>query len=702
MDRLLTNFLLRTGIGLLIALLTACNGSSSDSSATSSSNSNVAPPVYSGVTTTLGTRGTTSQSNPAVTSNADGAWKGYWRGEDYPNVKDLGLQFITLKSGQKLGVLVSVPADAQGDAVAGTFPAILTQTAYRADVGDLLGSILPFGATLVVGGADPVMIKRGYVSVTVDVLGSGVSDGEEELLGANEQAAYGEAIDWVVQQSWSNGKVGLAGTSYLSITALLAAEQRKSAVKAVFADAPLGDAWRGITGTGGMLNGLFFSVWLQLTQFTSVLNYPTMAKYPQFADQIAAAQQQHIAAIDDFFLPMINNTLAGNVGYGTDDGSFWSIRSPLEHAADINVPTFIIGGAADIFQRDEPLLFEQLKRNTTTKLLIMPGSHVGSILSAQLDLYLPPDYGAPSSVTLLLQWFDKYLKGIDTGAEKLPNVTQWVNGYGPNGLDRFASTTDWPHPQSAPQRFYLHGDMSLSLQPPAAGEATHTVAEPSTYDVSAGKSDNGMFLLFNVTAHDGSDCSISYVQWTLGFAGLLPQPCYGDDNTVEQTQQALKYETAPMTSDFYINGPIQADVWMSSTVSAAAVSVRVDDVYPDGTAVPLTNGLLSAAFRAVDESRSRFLKGQMIQPWHPFTAASMLPVTPGVVMKLPVEIFPAAALIRIGHKLRIAISASNQVQGAWSTPDVAKARGGVSRIYNDPDHPSSVVLPVVPASVLNL
>ncbi len=59
-------------------------------------------------------------------------------------------------------------------------------------------------------------------------------------------------------------------------------------------------------------------------------------------------------------------------------------------------------------------------------------------------------------------------------------------------------------------------------------------------------------------------------------------------------------------------------------------------------------------------------------------------------MKVPVEIFFAAALIRIGHKLRIAISASNQSQGVWAAPAQAKAMGGISRIYNDPDHPSSV------------
>ncbi len=70
-------------------------------------------------------------------------------------------------------------------------------------------------------------------------------------------------------------------------------------------------------------------------------------------------------------------------------------------------------------------------------------------------------------------------------------------------------------------------------------------------------------------------------------------------------------------------------------------------------------------------------------------------------MLVPVEVFPAAALVRAGHQLRIAISASNQAEGVWPAPQQANANGNVSTIYNDASHPSSIVLPLVPASSLN-
>lgn len=703
MDTLLKNIYSRLVAGFLVVFLSACSGGSGSSvSVSDSPDDGVTSRLItsSGTTTTLGTRRLLSQTSTPVTDNAGALWQRYERPADYPNVYKPPLQFITLKSGKKLGVRVGIPADIYGKAVPGGFPAILMQTAYRNDAANMLAFFIPSGASLVIGGADIYMIKRGYVTVTVDILGSGVSDGVINLISPEEQVAYGEVVDWVKQQSWSNGKIGLAGTSYLGITSLLTAAQRDPAVKAAFVDVPMGDAWRGIVGTGGMLNGVFVSVWLQITQMLSVANGPAISANPQYADQITAANKEHVRSIEEFYLPLFNRALSGELGYGNDDGDFWSVRSPIERAADIQVPTFVIGSTNDLFQRDEPLLHEQLKRNVTSKLLIVPGAHFESIVTAMFNTDKAPEDGAPSSVFLLLQWFDKYLKGIDTGAERMPNVTQFVSGYGENGASRFTTSSDWPHPQLSPQRLYLHGDMSLSANSPASAEATHTVTEPRPPSVKTGKSSDGNLLQIVVTPNDGSNLSISMLQWTLGI-NLPTMPFFNDNNTVDQIQSALNFETAPLSADYYINGPMQADIWMSSTATEAALSVRVADVAPDGTALPISNGLMSAAYRAVDESRSRYIKGEMIQPWHPFTSTSALPVTPGEIIKVPVEIFPNAALIRKGHKLRVSISASNQAQGIWTTSAQARANGGVTTIYNDSSHPSSVLLPFVPSSVLN-
>ena len=657
--------------------------------------------LASAQTTTLGTRGSLSQFNAPVTTNASSDWKTYTRAEDYAGSVTLPLQFITTSDGQKLAVLVSVPADANGNPVPGKFPAILTQTAYRIDVGQVLGDVIGTGNTLLVGGQDKFMNRRGYISVAVDVLGSGMSSGEAQLIGAPEQAAYGEAMKWVTQQSWFNGQLGLAGTSYLGITSLLSAQQGNSAVKAVFAQVPMGDAYRGTVAPGGLLNAEFISLWLPLTQSLSVANADEIKNNPAYADQITAANQQHINAINTWYLPTVGNSLSGQKGYATDDGDFWSLRSPLEGASKIKVPTFIVGANNDIFQRDEPLLYEQIKRNANTKLVILKGGHIQAVLAGAAGADNATSNGAPTSESLMLQWFDQYLKGINTGAATLPNVTQFVDGYGLLGTTRFSRATDWPHPQMSPQRMYLRGDMSLSAQKPTSVEATHTISEPAGAVVTYGLNPSGTTVKAKVTINDGSDCSSSMVQWSLGISGLLPKGCYTNSATVENSQHALVYQTPTLTSDLYLNGPIQADIWMSTTKTEAAVAVRVDDVDALGVATPISTGLMSASYRAVDTSRSRYVNGTMLQPWHTFTESSKLAVVPGQAMLVPVEIFPAAALVRKGHKLRIAISASNQAEGVWPTPQQGSVNGNVSTILSDPSHPSSVVLPVVPASALN-
>ncbi len=244
--------------------------------------------------------------------------------------------------------------------------------------------------------------------------------------------------------------------------------------------------------------------------------------------------------------------------------------------------------------------------------------------------------------------------------------------------------------------------MSLNITAPASAEAPHTIAEPSSpATISINTLLGGTMLDALVTANDGSACSSSEVQWTLGIAGMVPLPCYSNDTTVEQSQHALVYTTAPYTSNFYINGPIEADIWMSATNPDAALVVRVDDVDASGNATPLTTGIQSAAFRAVDTSRSRYIDGVMMEPWHPFTLASKQPLVPNQPVLVRVEVFPAAALIRTGHRLQIAISSSNQVEGVWSKPDQTSANGNVTTIYDTAAYPSSIVLPVVPARVLN-
>ena len=134
---------------------------------------------------------------------------------------------------------------------------------------------------------------------------------------------------------------------------------------------------------------------------------------------------------------------------------------------------------------------------------------------------------------------------------------------------------------------------------------------------------------------------------------------------------------------------------MTTTATDAVVSVRATDVAPDGTSTELTAGWLAGSFRALDPTRSRYVNGQLLQPWHPFTKSSVLGVTPGAPIELPVEIFPTNAVIKAGHSLRIAVGPNDFPHAVPPALQLVSSLGGVVQVLHDPQHPSYVALPTL-------
>lgn len=618
----------------------------------------------------------------------------YYRPAQYPKVAKLPLQFITSVNGRKLAVRVTLPANADGSVAEGPFPVILTQSAYNINMLSTLFMGLP--GNLLLGADDSFVVRRGYAQVAVDAMGTGASEGGWELLGEDEQVGFADAVDWVDTQPWSNGKLGLAGISYMAISSLFAAQRRPDSIDAIFASLPMGDALRGTVGIGGMINANFLAEWMFITHALSTQHIPTMLANPKHMAQLIRTTNEHVAQIENYHLPMIENGLNG-APYITYDSDFWRLRSPIEHIDKVKAPTFFFAALDDLFQRDVPMMYDALKKNgIDSRLVVFNGTHIENFLMPHVgNTQVPPiDF-------LLLQWFDKYLMDMDTRTEQLPNVTQYVKNYPtastPEAFrnDHYATTTAWPHPDAAPQRWYLRGDMSLSKTAPDSDESGPVMTQPPHPVGGARQSD--ALIWFDVRINDGTKCSRSNLQWVLGLA--IPQTCFY--NTTNSQQQRLLFETAPMEEDYYINGPLQADIWISSNVTEAVVAVQIEAVFSDKRSVPLTNGQLLASGRAVNEDRSMFLDGEMIQPYHYFLEETSQPLVPGEIVKLPIEIFATSAVIPKGAKLRISVSPSNQAQAMLNYPRQALAENGITTLHLSPEHPSSLVVPVVPASKLN-
>jgi putative CocE/NonD family hydrolase len=567
----------------------------------------------------------------AAAASADvPGWTSYDRPATYGVVSETSIP-IEMPDGTVLSANVYRPDHP------GRYPVLLFQDPYGAN-----------GPTKNDGGAsDPFLVERGYVQVVVDVRGTGQSQGNWSPFSEQEQRDGYDLVEWAAKQPWSDGRVGGAGCSYLAIDQLLTAAERPPHLKAIFPCAPLGDAYRDMVMTGGSVDTAFIPAWV--AQIALGMIQPPATDPESLATLVTKLAAWVSPAAELTVDPLSGSQLAY-------DGPFWQSKSPLEVADRIRVPTFLMGGLHDIFQRGEPLLYERIKHHAFARLLIGPWMHLTYFTG------LPAD-GVPDLHHLELSFYDRFLKRLGTPITATPAVTQYEWGLG-----HYVASQDWPNPMLRAQRLYLRGGGGLTPARPGTGEAAQSFPQnPGT-----------------------GICTLSSSQWTAGAAGYLP--CENNPQPDQALGEAV-YQSPPLEHELKLDGPVLADLWLTTTAHEAPVTVRVSDVAPDGSVDELTDGWLSAGFRALDSSRSRYVRGQLLQPWHPFTSDS--PVTPATPYELAVEVFPTNALIAAGHRLRIAVSSGDFPHQLAPLPALSGSLAGTTTILNDPGHSSYVALPVV-------
>src|SRR5207253_10152280 len=138
------------------------------------------------------------------------------------------------------------------------------------------------------------------------------------------------------------------------------------------------------------------------------------------------------------------------------DGAFYQVRSPIRNIAAVKIPTFIVGGTYDIFQRGEPILFRALPLSgPKKKLMIGPWYHTTAGNGLTADDGSNPVFDTkgnllPSLNNLQLAWFDRWLKGISNGIDAFPAVETYYLGAG-----KWAPDTKYPASRTTYRRLYL-------------------------------------------------------------------------------------------------------------------------------------------------------------------------------------------------------------------------------------------------------
>jgi putative CocE/NonD family hydrolase len=563
-------------------------------------------------------------------------------------------------------------------------PTILVQTPYRKS-----GTAVAEGNT--------IFPSNGYAMVVVDVRGTGSSEGMWDSFGENEQRDSVELVRFAASQPFSNGVVGLSGVSYSAINQLLTVEQPGTeAVKAIFPIVPMADSYRDVTWAGGNEDAGFIPLWLGLVNGLAAIPADDALSQPKVA---LNAESQHALDVGTFGgLVLLDAALGGYEAMlptalqtypdQAYDGPFYQVRSPIRNIGRVRVPTFIVGGTYDIFQRGEPLLFRALRLSRSKKkLLIGPWYHTtaGNGLTAadgSNPVFDTKGRLIPGLDALQLAWFDRWLKGIRNGIEKFPAVETYYLGAG-----KWAPDTKYPAARTRVQTWYLSGAQGSgtslfagSLAPAAdAGERTVTLPWIPV---------NGV-------------CSRSTTQWT---AGLVGGTTCENDNQPSELLSAT-FTTPPFTAPYAIAGPIAATIWLSSTATDAQVIATLSDVDPSGASSGITSGTLVASHRSLVPTPCRsvvvdcsvYSHADLVQPWHPYTRAAQAPLTPGTPTELDVEIFPTTAVIAPGHSLRLTIATGDFPHETSTLPGTIDPLG-IDTLYLGADHPSSIRLGTVSPS----
>ncbi|KQY57124.1 CocE/NonD family hydrolase [Nocardioides sp. Root140] len=591
---------------------------------------------------------------PALARAAD-TWTP--RGEDYTDTVTLTDLAIPMSDGVILRGDLMVPAGPDGKAIDEKLPVVVTITAYNK-------TFQQYGGGLA-GGDASYLVKRGYAQLTVDARGTGSSEGTWQAFAARENKDAGEVMTWAHEQSWSNGNTAMTGPSYMGISQIWAGSAQPPGLRALFPQVPGADVYRDVVASGGQLDVGFIPLWLGLVTGTGIIPPAVTASDP--ASGIGALLS-HLSGALTFTTPLLLDAVLGQEP--AYDGEFYEERSSINVVDKVNVPTFFVSGEYDLFQRGTPLLFENLQqRGVPTKMVIGPWDHLQGSSGADID---QAGYGELGE--LQLRWFDHYVKGMPdpTLDSDIAPLTYYEQGSGD-----WRTSQRWIGPQLQATSYRLSGSAITGAK---NGGLTTGTPTAGTADV----------LPLPVAGL----CTRSMNQWTAGLPNAtgLASPCL--ENNALNDKAGVVFETEPVTTPVSIQGPINARLYVSSTSGDGMLSVAVEDVAPDGTVSRLTGGWQVISFRELDTSKSRYLDGKLIQPFHPFTRESKRKLLGGAVEPVDVEVFPTGAQIQKGHRLRLAVQSFDIPHLLPTLPDLLGSLT-VMKIHTSAAYPSELTLPTI-------
>jgi len=528
---------------------------------------------------------------------------------------------------------VELSADLCRPDAEGKFPVILSRTPYTKP-----GSVKN----------GRYFAEHGYVFVAMDVRGRGDSDGKFVPYRNDGQDGY-DAVEWCAAQPWSTGKVGTIGGSYNGRIQWLTAVLQPPHLTTMIAMVTPSDTyveWPTGTQSPVMISWHHFTAG-HVSQNMEAVNWPKIYEHLPLYTMDEAVGRPSRYWKEDLDHPQLDD--------------YWEAIRYQNKYDRVKVPVLHISGWYDDEQIGTPLNFIGMTTKGSPdvrnkqKLLMGPWPHAINSTSKLAEV----EFGPTATIDLngyWLRWFDYWLKDKDTGIVSEPPVRIFVMGE-----NKWTDEADWPIGRTLWTKYYIHSQgRANSLFGDGTLSKTLPTAEPSD----------------------------SYTSDPERPVPFITEPSFAqigsaeDYRPVERRDDVLVYTSEPLAEDLTVCGPIKAELYASSSARDTDFMGLLVDVWPEGYAQRLIDGMVRARYREGMD------KASLIEP--------------GKVYAYTLDLWNTCQTFKKGHRIRIQIASSafpKYDRNAQTGDNLARAttlQKAELRIYHDKNRPSHIILPVVP------
>jgi uncharacterized protein len=518
------------------------------------------------------------------------------------------------------------------------------------------------------------LVEAGYAVVYQDCRGTWRSGGEFVPM-LNEPNDGADTVAWLLRQPWCDGNIGSYGPSYLGFTQW-ASVSGGAPVKAIAPAVTTTDYYTTPWfSEGGAASWHTLQSWpTQMAMVETLRQLGRGAGDPQLLGELMgmmADPQPHLEALPSSRQPAVEKVwpwFTQILSHASRD-EWWQDLSVLDRAEQVTVPALHIGGWFDIFVANTARSFTELRARAGTaearegqRLIIGPWDHLNAT-----GIYPDRRFGlAADAITQDLtgqhvRFFDRWLRDRPGALDGSAPVKIFVMG-----IDQWREEQDWPLPDTTYVPYYLHGsgransaagDGELGTEPPA-----QTAADTFLYDPRRPVPSLGGRVMLPTTANA---------------AGAV------DQRPAEARDDVLCFTSPVLTEPLEVTGHVSLTLYASSSAPDTDFTGKLVDVFPDGRAIYLTDGIIRARYRD--------------------SLAEPALLTPGEPVKLSLDLSVTSNVFLPGHRIRLEVSSSNfprfdrntNTGGVIADEPADLAAAAVNRVLHGPDHPSQLILPVI-------